>query len=37
MPEGFAHGLRQGWISPLQNDPPFARWFAHTHTDVDAD
>jgi len=30
MPEGFAHGLRQGWISALQNDPPFARRFAHT-------
>jgi 2-polyprenyl-6-methoxyphenol hydroxylase-like FAD-dependent oxidoreductase len=37
VPGGFAHGLRQGWISALQNDPPFARWFGHTHADVHAD
>lgn len=32
---GVAHGRRQGWISALQNDPPFARWFAHTHAGTD--
>jgi p-hydroxybenzoate 3-monooxygenase len=36
VPGGFARGLRQGWISALQNDPPFARWFAHAYAGVDA-
>jgi p-hydroxybenzoate 3-monooxygenase len=34
---GFAHGLRQAWIAALQNDPLFARWFAHAYAGVDAD
>jgi p-hydroxybenzoate 3-monooxygenase len=34
-PGGFAHGLRQGWITTLQNDPLFARWFAHAYVGVD--
>jgi len=37
VPGGFAHGLRQAWIAALQNDPPFARWFAHAYAGVDAD
>lgn len=34
-PGGFAHGLRQGWITTLQNDPLFARWSAHAYAGVD--
>ena len=34
-PGGFALGLRQGWITTLQNDPLFARWFAHAYAGVD--
>jgi p-hydroxybenzoate 3-monooxygenase len=34
-PGGFAHGLRQGWITALQADPVFARWFAHAYAGVD--
>jgi p-hydroxybenzoate 3-monooxygenase len=34
-PGGFAHGLRQGWITTLQNDPLFDRWFAHAYAGVD--
>jgi p-hydroxybenzoate 3-monooxygenase len=36
-PGGFAHGLRQGWITALQADPVFARWFAHAYAGVDPD
>jgi p-hydroxybenzoate 3-monooxygenase len=35
VPGGFAQGLRQGWIAALQNDPLFARWFAHAYAGVD--
>ncbi len=35
VPGGFAYGLRQGWIGALQNDPSFARWFAHAYAGVD--
>ncbi|HLK77683.1 MAG TPA: hypothetical protein VKU77_29055 [Streptosporangiaceae bacterium] len=35
VPGGFAHGLRYGWIVALQNDPLFARWFAHAYAGVD--
>jgi p-hydroxybenzoate 3-monooxygenase len=34
-PGGFSHGLRHGWIGALQNDPLFARWFAHAYAGVD--
>jgi len=37
MPGGFANGLRQGWITALQKDPDFARWFAHAYAGVDRD
>ena len=37
MPGGFAYGLRQGWITALQNDPLFARWFAYAYAGVDPD
>lgn len=37
MPGGFVHGLRQGWITALQDDPAFARWFAHAYAGVDPD
>jgi p-hydroxybenzoate 3-monooxygenase len=37
MPGGFGNGLRQGWITALQNDPLFARWFAHAYAGVDPD
>ena len=37
MPGGFSNGLRQGWISALQNDPLFARWFAYAYAGVDPD
>ena len=37
IPGGFAYGLRQGWITALQNDPLFARWFAHAYAGVDPD
>jgi len=37
VPGGFSHGLRQGWIAALQNDPLFARWFAHAYAGVDPD
>jgi p-hydroxybenzoate 3-monooxygenase len=36
VPGGFADGLRQAWIAALQNDPSFARWFAHAYAGVDA-
>jgi p-hydroxybenzoate 3-monooxygenase len=36
-PGGFSHGLRYGWIVALQNDPLFARWFAHAYAGVDPD
>ena len=35
VPGGFGNGLRQGWIGALQNDPLFARWFAHAYAGVD--
>lgn len=35
VPGGFSHGLRKGWIVALQNDPLFARWFAHAYAGVD--
>ena len=35
VPGGFSHGLRHGWIAALQNDPLFARWFAHAYAGVD--
>jgi p-hydroxybenzoate 3-monooxygenase len=35
VPGGFAYGLRHGWIVALQNDPLFARWFAHAYAGVD--
>jgi p-hydroxybenzoate 3-monooxygenase len=37
MPGGFGNGLRHGWITALQNDPLFARWFAHAYAGVDPD
>jgi p-hydroxybenzoate 3-monooxygenase len=37
MPGGFGNGLRQGWITALQNDPLFALWFAHAYAGVDPD
>jgi len=37
MPGGFGNGLRQGWITVLQNDPLFARWFARAYAGVDPD
>ena len=37
MPGGFANGLRQGWITALQHDPIFARWYAHAYAGVDPD
>ncbi|HUL27103.1 MAG TPA: FAD-dependent monooxygenase [Streptosporangiaceae bacterium] len=35
VPGGFSDGLRQGWIAALQDDPLFARWFAHAYAGVD--
>jgi p-hydroxybenzoate 3-monooxygenase len=35
VPGGFSRGLRHGWIAALQNDPLFARWFAHAYAGVD--
>ena len=35
MPGGFAYGLRQGWITAIQHDPQFARWFAYAYAGVD--
>jgi p-hydroxybenzoate 3-monooxygenase len=35
MPGAFRSGLRQGWITALQTDPLFARWFAHAYAGVD--
>jgi p-hydroxybenzoate 3-monooxygenase len=35
VPGGFSRGLRHGWIGALQNDPLFARWFAHAYAGVD--
>ena len=35
VPGGFSDGLRQGWITALQDDPLFARWFAHAYAGVD--
>ena len=37
VPGGFSHGLRHGWISALQANPLFARWFAHAYAGVDHD
>jgi p-hydroxybenzoate 3-monooxygenase len=37
VPGGFSHGLRHGWISALQANPLFARWFAHAYAGVDPD
>jgi p-hydroxybenzoate 3-monooxygenase len=37
MPGGFGNGLRHGWITALQNDPLFSRWFAHAYAGVDPD
>jgi p-hydroxybenzoate 3-monooxygenase len=37
VPGGFSRGLRHGWIAALQNDPLFARWFAHAYAGVDPD
>lgn len=37
LPGGFGHGLRQGWVIALQNDPLLARWFAHAYAGVDPD
>ncbi len=31
----FGSGLKQGWVSALQNDPLLARWFAHAYAGVD--
>jgi p-hydroxybenzoate 3-monooxygenase len=33
----FGRGLREGWISSLQNDPLLGRWFAHAYAGVDPD
>ena len=33
-PGDFGHGLRQGWLTALQNDPLFTRWFAHAYAGV---
>jgi len=35
VPGGFGTGLRRGWIAALQDDPLFARWFAHAYAGVD--
>ncbi len=37
IPGAFAYGLRRGWITALQHDLLFARWFAHAYAGVDAD
>ena len=37
MPGGFAYGLQQGWITALQHNPQFARWFAYAYAGVDPD
>jgi p-hydroxybenzoate 3-monooxygenase len=33
--DGFAQGVRGGWVSALQHDPLLARWFAHAYAGVD--
>ena len=35
VPGGFSRGLRHGWLAALQNDPLFARWFAHAYAGAD--
>ncbi len=35
VPGGFGHGLREGWVAALHNDPLLARWFAHAYAGVD--
>ncbi len=32
---GFGYGLRQGWVTSLQDEPLLARWFAHAYAGVD--
>jgi p-hydroxybenzoate 3-monooxygenase len=31
----FSGGLREGWVTALQQDPLLARWFAHAYAGVD--
>ncbi|HEY0521213.1 MAG TPA: FAD-dependent monooxygenase [Ilumatobacteraceae bacterium] len=33
----FGAGLREGWVSALQNDRTLARWFAYAYAGVDPD
>lgn len=33
--DGFAQGVRGGWVSALQHDPLLARWFAFSYAGVD--
>jgi len=33
----FSGRIREGWITSLQQDPAFARWFAHAYAGVDPD
>jgi p-hydroxybenzoate 3-monooxygenase len=32
----FVHGMREGWVRRLRDDPLLARWFAHAYAGVDA-
>jgi p-hydroxybenzoate 3-monooxygenase len=36
-PGGFGHRLSEGWVNGLQEEPLFARWFAHAYAGVDPD
>jgi p-hydroxybenzoate 3-monooxygenase len=31
----FVHGMREGWVRRLRDDPLLARWFAHAYAGVD--
>jgi len=31
----FNGGVRDGWVTALQQDPLLARWFAHAYAGVD--
>ena len=30
----FVHGMREGWVRRLRDDPLLARWFAHAYAGV---
>ncbi|MDL5160385.1 FAD-dependent monooxygenase [Actinomycetospora termitidis] len=32
----FVHGMREGWVRRLRDDPLLARWFAHAYAGVDS-